>query len=340
MRALCGLAYNPALPPQLLERLIALDDWDLDRYLAGRGDLTPAQADLLATRSKQVMMEVNCKIEPPTSAHEKALQQASDPATPPDVVAELVRDQSVRHVVARRADLPQWAFELLAKDLTARRVIAQNPAVPEIVLRELVAKSDRETRRIIVQNPSIPLDLLIELAPLARTFTLPRVASASVAELRTLASSRLMQVRRLAAYRHDLPADVLTILLGDPEPEVRAGVAANPALSASQLEDLAAHGDPRILARIAQNPHCTPELLHRLARTGGRTLREIVKHPHASAETLLLCLRDKEARRLAASRPDLPVPALVELLSDPYAAFDAAANPVLPVSEMEKLLTG
>ncbi|MFS8104927.1 hypothetical protein LFM09_48285 [Lentzea alba] len=202
---------------------------------------------------------------------------------------------------------PTW------EDETPQR--ASDPATPEAVLRELARKSNREIRRMIVQNPSIPLDLLVSLAPLARTFDVPRVASASVAEIRMLAASRVMQVRRLAAYRHDLPPDVVTTFLGDPEAEVRAGIAANPALSVDQLEDLSAHGDPRILFRVAQNPRCTPELLHRMARSGGKACREIAKHPNASPETLLLCLRDEEAAFAAAANPALPVSAMEELLS-------------------------
>jgi hypothetical protein len=341
--ALQGLARNPALPAALLERLIALNDTWLDRVLSGRDDLTAAQAEVLAARSTQVMVELDCRIEQPASAYEEALQQACDPAASPAVVAELVRHPtpSIRHVVARRTDLPPWACEHLAKDPAVRHRIAANPAAPEAVLRDLAAKADRETRRVLVQNPSIPLDLLISLVALTGRSPVPRVAVASEAELRALASSSTPRVRMLAAHRHDLPADVLALLLADPAPDVVAVVATNPALTAAQLEDLVARHGPRLSARVAQNPNCTPELLHLLARdrrAPGEACREIVKHPNTSAETLPLCLRDREARRLAAGRPDLPVETLVELVADPYAGETAAANPSLPVHVMEGML--
>jgi hypothetical protein len=342
--ALQGLARNPALPAALLERLIALNDTWLDRVLAGRDDLSAAQAELLAARSEQVMVELDCRIDPPTSAYEEALHQACDPATSPAVVAELVRhpNPSIRHVVAGRTDLSPRACEHLAKDPAVRHRIAANPAAPEAVLRELAAKADRETRRALVQNPSIPLDLLISLVALTGRSPVPRVTVASEAELRALAASSAPRVRALAAQRHDLPTDVLALLLADPEPDVVAVVATNPALTAAQLEDLVTRYGPRLSARVAQNPNCTPELLHLLARDRrlpGEACREIVKHPNTSAETVPLCLRDREARRLAASRPDLPAATLAELVADPYAGEAAAANPSLPVHVMEDLLS-
>ncbi|MGW6935836.1 hypothetical protein ACWGE0_37675 [Lentzea sp. NPDC054927] len=346
MNALHGLARNPSLPTELLERLIAVGDHHLDLVLASRSDLSPEQAGVLAARSERTLIETDCELEPPTSEFDAALQQAADETVAPSVLAELMRhpNSSIRHVVARRRNLPQWAWERLAKDADdgVRHIVAGNPAAPEAVLRELAAKSDRETRRVVVRNRSIPLDLLVSFVALTTLSPVPRVAVASEAELRALASSAATPVRLLAAWRHDLPGDVLDLLLGDPEPDVAAVVAANPAVTASRLETLVDRHGPKVFAGVAQNPNCTPELLDLLARdarTTGRAYRVIAKHPNASVETVLLCRGDREARRLAAARPDLPVAALVELVADPYAGEAAAANPSLPVHVMENLFS-
>jgi hypothetical protein len=47
---LCGLAANPALPADLLDRLIADADGDVLLELTDRDDLSPSQAGMLAAR--------------------------------------------------------------------------------------------------------------------------------------------------------------------------------------------------------------------------------------------------------------------------------------------------
>ncbi len=45
---LCGLAENPALPSDLVDRLVAIADEDIAVNLAGRTDLPPEVYELLA----------------------------------------------------------------------------------------------------------------------------------------------------------------------------------------------------------------------------------------------------------------------------------------------------
>ncbi len=69
-------------------------------------------------------------------------------------------------------------------------------------------------------------------------------------------------------------------------------------------------------------------------------LRVIAAHPNADAATLLLCLRDDQARPIAARHPALPAATIVELVddSDERVAEATAANPSLPLAAMQALL--
>lgn len=50
---LCGLAANTALPSELVDRLIAIADADIAADLAGRADLSHAQAIALVSRVEE-----------------------------------------------------------------------------------------------------------------------------------------------------------------------------------------------------------------------------------------------------------------------------------------------
>lgn len=443
-----GLAENPALPPALLDRLIAAADPVLRREIAGRGDLSAAQVRVLLASDEpgvvsvllargrvgpadvplsnpEVALVVSGHPDAPPSvaralashpdvrarlpewAHELpadvvdllardpdeqvvaelvtfhavpasladelsrhpstevrralaasphtpasvlvrltpcfARELAGNPATPPAVAAALVRDHRARHALASRTDLPACVYEQLAADVEPGVLaeLAANPAVPVPLLRQLT--DTRAPQRALVRNPAIPLDLLVQMAATARIGPepVPRIATASEVELRTLAASDTMQARMLVAGRADLPPDLVERFVTDPDPGVAAVVAANPLVTAGQLRTLAErHGD-RVYARVARNPRCPADLLHHLAlrATGPETHRTIARHPHAPGETLLLCLEDAQARHLAAAHPHLPVPKIVELLGSEFTARPAAANPSLPVAVMEELLS-
>lgn len=50
---LCGLAANVSLPPELVDRLIAVADAEIAADLAHRADLSHAQAVVLASRVEE-----------------------------------------------------------------------------------------------------------------------------------------------------------------------------------------------------------------------------------------------------------------------------------------------
>jgi hypothetical protein len=77
------------------------------------------------------------------------------------------------------------------------------------------------------------------------------------------------------------------------------------------------------------------ELTHRLPPEH-KALREIARHPAATAPALLPCLADRQTRWIAAGHPALPPSMIVRLLTDGdwRVAEAAAANPSLPPAVM------
>lgn len=268
---------------------------------------------------------------------------AQNPATPAVIAADLVHHHATRYWLAARTDLPGEVYAELAADVQPGILaqLAGNPAVPVDVLRTLV--TTRASQRALVRNPALPLDLLLEVVAAARIEPeqVPRVASASEPELRTLAASVVGQARMLVALRADLPLDLFQQLVSDPDPGVASAVVTNPLATVEQLwRSVERHG-ARLYPRVALNPACPPELLHHMALRAdgvGETYRAIARHPRVRGETLVLCLGDAQARHLVAGHPRLPVPVIVELLGDEFTAGPAAANPSLPVAVMEELL--
>jgi hypothetical protein len=258
-------------------------------------------------------------------------------ATPVPVLMDLMGNPWMRLWLAERPDLPASAYRELATDEPrVRAKLAANPAVPADVLAALAGSHCDD----LLRNPAIPLGLLASVTATARVqpFLVPRVAAASEAELRVLASS--VTTRRFVAERQDLPADVVRHLADDPDPAVVAAIVRNPAVPAAQLRELVERHGPRLYPCAARNPGCPADLLHHMAlhASTDETHRAIAEHPNASGETLLLCLEDHRARHSAARHPRLPGWKIVELLADEFTARPAASNPSLPVPVMEKLL--
>jgi hypothetical protein len=276
------------------------------------------------------------------------VRRAADPTTPPAEVAALLlhHHDMVRWTLAGRPDLPLGVQERLAADRIpgVRADLAANPCVvAESILRELANDEYADVRLCVAHNPSVPLDVLTRLAESTRIgpSRLPRVMTATDEELRLLVASPSARVRMLVAQRTALPADVFELLVADDDIRVAKGIAPHPVRGQGGVRALAARHGPGLFRMLATNPHCTPELLHHMARnaTARRTYRAVAEHPNTRAETLLLCLGDDTARRWAAEHPNLPTDVLVALVDDPDLARHAAANPSLPVEVMERLIT-
>ncbi|MGW9299850.1 hypothetical protein ACWHA3_03345 [Streptomyces cyaneofuscatus] len=121
-----GLAANPSLPPEAVDRLIALADDDLADVLACRPDLGRDRAVALAARVGDSAVRL---------AYEGHLTAADiDPATHP---------QAALALLDRRAGRPEWARLFAADPDGERRAkLAACPGLPPDVVERLAADPD------------------------------------------------------------------------------------------------------------------------------------------------------------------------------------------------------
>jgi hypothetical protein len=282
-----ALAANEQAPPDLLRRL--LRDAESCRCSPVAGKPGAAPSTLIATL-------------------------AGNPATPPEALPADAHE-FVRWRLASRTDLTADVYAKLAEDDLpgTRWDLASNPAAVAFLPRLLARDTSRELKRAAALNPRIPLGLLAELAPETKIGLLvPRVATATEAELRALAGAPAAQVRRLAAARPDLPPDLLARFTEDPDAGVARMIAPNPGLNPAQLRRIARHGPP-VYARLAANPRCPADLAR-----------------------VLLAGAPVKALRVLAGHPGLLPESIVDLLGHPddRVVTAAAANPALPVAVM------
>ncbi len=325
------LASCPGLPPDVTDRLAADPDVEVVAELA-LWTSGPVTARLALHPDPRVRLAVS-----------------ANPATPLAAVIALAEDPelTLNRALSERADLPQPLYARLAADPLpgVRASYARNPGVGPELIRVLAADPEEDVRRALAGHPHVPLDLLAELVVAHRTGSdlLPRIASATPAEIAELAASPLAAVRMLVARRRDLPPRVRDALAGDPDAAVVQAVAPHPGLSEAALRAMVERYGVQVLARVAANPDASGALLEDLTRHRPgvrRALKEVARHPGATGPALLACLADRTARPLAAAHPALPPEALIELLGDEdhRVAEEAAANPSLPRAVMARLV--
>ncbi|MGW1755339.1 hypothetical protein [Streptomyces mirabilis] len=350
-----AVAANEATPPAVLEML-----------LTGDG-LPPALRCLVCDRERTPTADAHPHPHPHphpaddlppgafcTGSHESTVhdmwrQALSNPATPARAAAGFVGHSSalLRWSLAARPDLPPEVWGRLADDPLpgTRADLAENPAVDATHLRALATDVSPDVRRSLAHNPRVPLDLLASLAGTTKigATLLPRIAAATPAEVESLATSPEPAVRMLLAARRDLPPGIRDALAADTDAKVLKCIAPHPGLSEARLRDMIDRHGVRVLAKVATNPDASPSLLEHVTRHDPpvrKAFREVARHRNATAPSLLACLTDRQARPLAAAHPSLPVPVIVELLSDAEerVAEAAAANPSLPSAVMLKLI--
>ncbi|WP_225801269.1 hypothetical protein [Streptomyces sp. NK15101] len=360
-RVVKSAAGNSCLPPALLPRLARHPSTAVREAVAGNENAPAALlAELLADGGHPAptrcgachRREAACADHAP-GVRRVRLTAACHPAVPPAGLAAFLDAPEVYAVTtfAARTDLPAGFLDRLAEHPAAdvRAVVAANPAVREPLLRTLASDLDPEVRRAVAENPAVPLDLLVTVASHERLpdEPVPRVEAATDAEVRSLAASRVAQVRALVADRTRLPDDLAEQLAADPDSGVARRIAARPETAPRKLAELLERHGPAVFGSVTRHPGCPAALLHRVAAhptVGRRVLRDIARHPAASAETLLLCLvaEDPDVRRYAAAHPALPVTVLESLLQGPdeTLAGAAAENQALPVTLMERIVAG
>ncbi|WEH39072.1 hypothetical protein [Streptomyces sp. AM 2-1-1] len=346
-----AVAANEATPPRVLTMLITGEGLPpAEQCLVCDGEETPYAHDPHCPRLDcDLRSGISCDGSRQSAFHELAEQALWNPAAPIEALLRFAGHPSMllRSQLAARPDLPQEVAVRLSGDPVpgVRAELAENPAIDDTLIRLLAADRGHDVQRRLARNPRVPLDVLSDLAAATKIgpSLLPRIASASPAEIEGLARSSNPVVRMLLAERRDLPAEIRNVLADDPDAKVVKSIARHPGLSEAQLRSIVERHGVRVVAKVAANPETPPALLEDLTRhvpPVRKALREIARNPAATGPALLACLTDREARRVAAGHPALPPEVIVELLADHdwHVVEAAAANPSLPPAVMAELV--
>ncbi|UUU20768.1 hypothetical protein [Streptomyces sp. DSM 40750] len=346
-----AVATNEATPSDVLAALVTGEGLPSARrcLVCDREETPFTHSPHCARPDCDLLPGASCDGSHESTVHAMLWAALENPATPAAAVAGFADHPSMllRWALAARPDLPPEACARLSEDPAPglRADLAENPAIDDSLIRALAGDADPDVRRGLAHNPRVPLDVLTDLAATTRigTTLLPRIASATAAEVEELVRSPQAAVRMLLAQRRDLPAGIRDALAVDPDAKVVKSVAAHPGLSAAQLHAMVDRHGVRVIAGAAANPDATPAFLEHVIRQRPpvrKALREVARHPHASAPALLACLADDRARPFAAGHPALPPQVVVDLLTDTdeQVAEAAAANPSLPLTAMRELL--
>lgn len=304
---LCGLAANPALPTELVDRLVVLADDDIDHHLAGRADLSRAQTLRLASRSELngvhlayrgmlTAADVDPAAQPlvalalldeeagdpewarrlaadPVVEHREKL--AACPGLPPDVVETLAADRDVRVVV----ELALWAAPDTAARLAAhphaevRRAAAANEATPPDVLAALVSGEGLPpARHCLVCDREEP--------PFTHSPNCPR----DDCDLRSGAScdgtheSTALDILGAALENPATPAGAVAGFAGHPSMVLRRALAVRPGLPPQAYAGLAEDPTPGVRADLAENPAIDGTLMRTLAEDTSPDVRRALAH--------------------------------------------------------------
>jgi hypothetical protein len=319
-QALAGLAANPATPPDVLRRLLAVPEAllpmakrpglpeDLALALVATDD--SLLAICTAVRSTSPVVRSRIAQHPDRQAREMLdYRPPAPPEIDPPSVDQLNHPEwPVRVHLARHPDLPVEWRDWLAAD--------PHPRVrAEVLLRQDIPEPLRRQRYA---------QMLTE----ARTHNGVQIA---VNDLDTDAHG--------LGWIRDLPADELDQYVDSPIPAFRQAIARRPDVG-SRYDD-----DPSFPVRFtaAHRPDCPLAVLERFVASHG-IIRSgetwfPLNHPNVTPEIVARLARDPAAyvRRAVAAHPEAP---LAELLKDEDLAVveAAAANPRLPQSTMARLV--
>jgi hypothetical protein len=147
------------------------------------------------------------------------------------------------------------------KDEWVARAVAQNPATPVSVLVSLARHADRFVVSEVARNPSTPAVTLLALSRNKKLDVCSYVAGnrnapAELLEAFARASDRYL--RREVADNPGTSAELLGLLATDPDEWVRESVASNPNTAAEHLAMLACDPEYGVRYRVARNPKSSP----------------------------------------------------------------------------------
>ncbi|WP_167160755.1 hypothetical protein [Streptomyces sp. MBT27] len=305
--ALHGLAANPSLPPDLVDRLILVADPDLADELADRADLTHDQATTLATRiesSAQHLarhgMLTAADVDPVTrpAAALALLGKGSGPAAWARLFAK-DPDVSRRETLAGCPGLPRDVVETLAADPDSR-VVAELAfgATPEVAAA-LATHPHAEVRRAVAANEATPPTVLAGLLagkgipPVQRCPVREREEAAFVpapqcprpnsdppagASCDGSRESATHGIQRAALHNPATPASAVAGFAEHPSEPLRRAVAARRGLPAAVYARLAVDPAPGVRADLAENPSIDDAVIEILAEDRGHDVRRCLAH--------------------------------------------------------------
>ncbi|MFD4690900.1 hypothetical protein [Streptomyces sp. NPDC058463] len=313
---LCGLAANPALPSELVDRLIAVADDDIAMDLAGRADLSRAQAVALASRVEESALQL---------AYEGRLTAADvDPATQPRAAVALleegvgnpewarllVADPVVEHreKLASCPGLPPDVVEMLATDSDVR-VVAEFAlwTTPDVAAR-LAGHPHAEVRRTVAANEATPPTVLAALIsgeglpPAQRCLVCDREDPPFVhdpqcsrldCDLLLGAScdgsheSTVHGMLHAALQNPATPVEAVVGFADHPSMLLRWALAARPDLPPEVCARIAVDPAPGVRADLAANPSIDDAVIRALADDGDHDVRRQLAHnPHVPLDVL------------------------------------------------------
>ncbi|MGW4032126.1 hypothetical protein ACWEFL_22915 [Streptomyces sp. NPDC004838] len=304
---LCGLAANAALPSELVDRLIAVADADIAADLAGRADLSHAQAVALASRVEESAARLAYEgrltaadIDPAAQPHaalallcrrvgssEWALLLATDPVferqeklaacsgLPSDVVETLAADADVRVV----AELALWTTPEVAARLAGhphaevRRAVAANQATPPPVLAALLTSEGLPPaqRCLVCDREKTPF-VHDPQCPRQDCDLLPGGSCDGTHE------STVHETQPMALQNPATPTDAVVRFVNHPSPLLRWALAARPGLPPEVYGRLAMDPHPGVRADLAENPAIDDVLIRALADDRGHDVQRRLAH--------------------------------------------------------------
>ncbi|MEU0009073.1 hypothetical protein ABZ079_33660 [Streptomyces sp. NPDC006314] len=367
---LCGLAANPALSSELVDRLITVADDDIATNLASRTDLSRAQAVALVERVGESAVQLAYEgrltaddIDPsvwPDAAlalldqgvgrPEWARLLAADPvrerreklaacrSLPSDVVDTLAADPDVRVV----AELAWWTTPDVAERLAAhpqsevRRAVAGNEATPPAVLAALVTGEGLPAaRRCLVCDREEP-PFVHDPQCLRLDCGLPPGASCDGSHESTVHDMLEAALRNPAT-----PIEAVVGFVDHPSMMLRWALATRRDLPQQTCARLASDPTPGVRADLAENPAIDDALIRALA--GDRdpdVRRRLAHHPRVPLDVLTHLTRTAKIGATLLPRIATSSPAEVEGLAkspDPAVRMLVAQRRDLPPGIRDRL---
>ncbi|MEV3964675.1 hypothetical protein AB0M34_27940 [Nocardia sp. NPDC050193] len=316
--ALLGLSENPALPADLVDRLVAAADAELAELLSCRSDLDHAQVVALARFDSAAVRLVR---------DGRLTTDDIDPAARPQVALALLEQHSGRVEWARLlatdpleehrerlaacAGLPEDVIGTLLSD-SSMRVVAELALVASAeVVAELSEHPHAEVRRALAANAAAPP---AALAALLTGEGLPPARSCSICDVEEIPfvhhpncarpgctlppgaactgahESTVHAIQQMALRNPATPVEAAMGFLDHPSMLLRQELAARTDLPSHAYARLAEDSVPWVRATLAENPGIGRGLIRTLAGDAGHDVQ----------------------RRLA-HRPDLPLEILPQL---------------------------